>query len=310
MTLNRASWSRLKLFLALSRTPHGLLDMCTPALGALLWLGEFPSVPVIVLGLITAFAGYTAVYALNDVVDFRVDRERVRCGELPSSETYLDDVLVRHPMAYGLLSFRSGVLWALAWALLAVIGAYLLNPVCVYIFIIGCLLEAGYCFLLRISPFRTFVSGIVKTSGGIAAVFAVDPDPSPVFLVMLFIMLVGWEVGGQNIPHDWEAIERDRCLQAKTIPLQWGSERATTLVLVSILIACMANLALLIFSRGHFGMMSLAGVVVVNVFLLIRPALKLKKSPKRHVAMALFNRASYYPLALLFLVVIDILIRA
>lgn len=67
--------SRLKLFLALSRTPHGVLDMATPALGALLWLGTFPPAGVIALRLLTAFAGYTAVYALNDVVDYRVDKE-------------------------------------------------------------------------------------------------------------------------------------------------------------------------------------------------------------------------------------------
>jgi len=71
-------FSRLKLFWALSRTPHGLLDMATPALGALLWLGRFPSLEVIVLGLITTFAGYTAVYALNDVIDYRVDKEKIR----------------------------------------------------------------------------------------------------------------------------------------------------------------------------------------------------------------------------------------
>ena len=29
--------SELKLFFALSRTPHGVLDMATPALGALVW---------------------------------------------------------------------------------------------------------------------------------------------------------------------------------------------------------------------------------------------------------------------------------
>ena len=62
--------ARLKLFFALSRTPHGLLDMCTPAFGALLWLGHFPPVATIVIGIITTFAGYTAVYALNDVVDY------------------------------------------------------------------------------------------------------------------------------------------------------------------------------------------------------------------------------------------------
>ena len=55
--------SRLKLFFALSRTPHGLLDMATPAVSALLWLGDFPTLKVIALGLVTAFSGYTAVYA-------------------------------------------------------------------------------------------------------------------------------------------------------------------------------------------------------------------------------------------------------
>ena len=71
-------WSRLKLFWALSRTPHGLIDMTTPAFAALLWLGAFPPFSVTVLGLITAFAGYTAVYALNDVIDYRADREKAR----------------------------------------------------------------------------------------------------------------------------------------------------------------------------------------------------------------------------------------
>mgnify|MGYP000373259369 CR=1 FL=1 len=70
--------SRLKLFLALSRTPHGLLDMTTPLYGALLWLGAFPSLYISLLGLITVFAGYTAVYALNDVIDNRV---RLRDGQ-------------------------------------------------------------------------------------------------------------------------------------------------------------------------------------------------------------------------------------
>ena len=70
--------SRLKLFLALSRTPHGLLDLAAPALAALLWLGHFPPLGVIALGLLTVFAGYTAVYALNDVVDCRVDQEKLR----------------------------------------------------------------------------------------------------------------------------------------------------------------------------------------------------------------------------------------
>jgi len=45
--------------------------MATPALAALLWLGSIPQIHVIVIGLVTAFAGYTSVYALNDVIELQ-----------------------------------------------------------------------------------------------------------------------------------------------------------------------------------------------------------------------------------------------
>ena len=137
-----AGLSRLKLYFALSRTPHGLLDMCTPAFGALLWLGHFPSLYVIVLGLITTFAGYTAVYALNDVIDYEADKEKAAVGGFSNAQSDLDSMIVRHPMAQGLLSFKEGLVWALVWGLVALIGAYILNPVCVLIFLAGCTLEA------------------------------------------------------------------------------------------------------------------------------------------------------------------------
>jgi len=79
-TRSYSGLSRLKLFWALSRTPHGLIDMAMPALGALLYLGEFPSIRIVLLGLITVFSGYTAVYALNDIVDYKSDKEKVSIG--------------------------------------------------------------------------------------------------------------------------------------------------------------------------------------------------------------------------------------
>ena len=41
----------------------------------------------------------------------------------------------------GMLTFREGLFWSLAWAALAAVGAYLLNPVCAGIFLLACLLE-------------------------------------------------------------------------------------------------------------------------------------------------------------------------
>jgi len=85
--------SRVKLFLALSRAPHGLLALAAPA-----------------LGLLTVFAGYTAVYALNDVVDYRVDQEKLRL-ERPEEGHYLDAVFARHPLAAGRVSLPEGLWW-------------------------------------------------------------------------------------------------------------------------------------------------------------------------------------------------------
>ena len=66
----------MKRFFALSRTSHGVLDLATPAFCALLWLGHFPELKIILLSIFTAFAGYTAIYALNDLVGTAVDREK------------------------------------------------------------------------------------------------------------------------------------------------------------------------------------------------------------------------------------------
>jgi 4-hydroxybenzoate polyprenyltransferase len=300
--------SRLKLFFALSRTPHGLLDMCTPAFGALLWLGEFPPLHVIVVGLITTFAGYTAVYALNDVIDYRADKEKAAQGGVASSGGDLDGLLARHPMAQGLLSLKEGLFWALIWALLALVGASLLNPVCVLIFLGGCALETMYCLLWRVSPLRTFVSGIVKTSGAIAAVFAVEPNPAPTYLLLLFLLLFFWEIGGQNIPNDWTDLDEDRRMNAKTIPIQWGLPIASGLILVTVVLTLGLSGLIFYFSRIKTNAVIVMLALAAGGYLLVWPAITLHQTRKPSRAMALFNKASYYPAAMLFVVLFQIIV--
>jgi len=234
--------AKLKFFLALSRTPHGLLDMATPGLAALLWLGEFPPFGTIVLGCITAFAGYTAVYALNDLIDYHTDREKLRSGGFQDSRNYLDAAIIRHPLAQGLLTLKEGLFWAIAWSVVALIGAYLLNPVCVLIFLAGCTFEIIYCLMWKVTPFRNLVAGMVKNCGPIAGVLAVDRDPSLLFLGLLFLWLFLWEIGGQNIPNDWAEIEEDKQLQARTMLVRYGGPKASTIVLGCLVFAVGLNL--------------------------------------------------------------------
>lgn len=297
----------MKLFWALSRTPHGLLDMCTPAFAALLWIGAFPPVEVILIGLLTTFAGYTAVYALNDVVDYRVDKEKAAAGVLAAASCDIDGVIVRHPMAQGLLSLPEGLAWVLSWAAVALVGAFLLNPVCVAIFLGSSALEAAYCRLWRVSPYRTLVSGAVKTSGAMAAVFAVDPDPSAAFLIALFLSLFFWEIGGQNIPNDLTDLEEDRRLQARTLPVHFGVERAVIIAGVALAAAVVLNVIVFQLSPLPHGSLFALLALTASCYLLIWPGLRLFHCRERSLAMALFNRASYYPAAMLALVLISLL---
>lgn len=303
--VNPSGLSRLKLFMALSRTPHGLLDMATPALAAMLWLGHVPSAPVVILGLITAFAGYTAVYALNDVVDYRVDREKFRSLGLETTANDLDSVFVRHPLAQGLLTLREGILWTAGWGLVALVGAYLLNPLCALVFLAGCLLEAIYCLLLRVSYLRTAVSGGVKTAGGIAAVFAVTSHPSALFLVLLFLWLFSWEVGGQNVPNDWTDMDADRDMEAQTLPVRLGTEKASQIILRSLGGSVFLSLLLYAATPAALHALYLPGALLVGGVLLLLPAWKLHRSKKSEDASALFNRASYYPLCMFLLVTVS-----
>jgi 4-hydroxybenzoate polyprenyltransferase len=281
--------------------------MCTPAFGALLWLGNLPPFSIIVVGLITTFAGYTAVYALNDVIDFRADRKKAAMGDAAGDENYLDGVLVRHPMAHGLLSFREGLTWACGWAVVALVGAFILNPFCVAIFLGGCLLETLYCLLWRISPYRTIVSGAVKSTGAIAAVFAVDPHPDMGYLLILFLLLFSWEIGGQNIPADWTDIERDRRLEARTIPVYFGTRVSKRIVWMALWAAAGLSVAIAFFSKMEFSWLFAIAALAAGAFLLLQPGQKLYRSSRREDAMALFNKASYYPPALLAAVLVNML---
>jgi 4-hydroxybenzoate polyprenyltransferase len=298
---------RLKIFFALSRTPHGLIDMATPVFAALIWIGRIPSFSVVFLGLLTTFAGYTAVYALNDIVDYRQDRLAVQQGGACPDNGDLDAILVRHPMACGLLSFREGLAWTVFWAILAVIGAYLLNPVCLWIFTTGCALEVIYCLLWRVSHYRTLVSGAVKTLGAVAAIFAVDPHPSAAFLITLFLCLFFWEIGGQNIPNDWTDVETDSRSGAKTIPVRLGTHRSSMIILGSILLVLPLNTAVFQLSAVHYPQIFLFASVAAGIYLLLLPALRLWVSQSSQDAMTLFNRGSYYPLFLMGIVLIKTL---
>ncbi len=281
--------------------------MAAPALAALLCLGRLPSAEIIALGLVTAFAGYTAVYALNDLVDSRVDREKLRFLDGDGSSYDLDAVYVRHPLARGLLSHTAGMLWVGGWSLVALAGAYLLHPACALIFLAGALLEIAYCLLLKISYLRIIVSGVVKSAGAMAAVFAVDPHPDLFFMLPVFGLFFFWEIGGQNIPNDWSDMNSDRMMGAKTVPVLLGLPVAGVAVVGSNGLAIVSGVMAGRIAPALHDAVYAAGAILAGVVLLIIPSLRLCLSREVRHAAELFNRASFYPLLLCMLALLGLM---
>lgn len=295
----------MKRFFALSRTSHGVLDIAAPGFYALLWLGCFPQWQVILLSLFTAFAAYTAIYALNDLVGVKMDKEKFIGGINAGYSVEASEM--RYPLAQNVLSYRSGWFWFIGWFAVALTGSYILNPVIVAILIAAAILEVIYCALLTVTSLRTLISGLVKSSGPIAAIFAVDPAPSPLYLSLLFAWIFFWEIGGQNVPADWNDTVEDRRVNAKTIPTRLGTQKAGLIVILSLGLTILTSMFLPLASPLKLNAPYILLSAAAGLFLLLLPAFQLYRFQEGRQAAQLFDKASYYPLAHLAIISVFIL---
>ncbi len=295
----------MKRFFALSRTTHGVLDLAMPGFVALLWLGDFPQWQTILLSLFTAFAAYTAIYALNDLVGIAMDKEKFVGGINAGYSVEASDM--RYPLAQNILPYRSGLLWFVGWFALALVGSYVLNPAIVIILIAAAILEVIYCLLLKITYLRTFVSGFVKSSGPIAAIYVVDPNPSIQLVLLIFAWVFFWEIGGQNIPADWNDTVEDQRVNAKTIPLQLGTQKAGMIVLLTLGMTIIISMFLPLVSPLNLGWPYRIASALAGGYLLFKAGYELYKNQEGRLAAKLFDNASYYPMAQLVIISIFVL---
>ncbi|MBK6791164.1 MAG: UbiA family prenyltransferase [Anaerolineales bacterium] len=295
----------MKKFFALSRTTHGVLDLAGPGFIALLWLGKFPEIGTILLSIFTAFAAYTAIYALNDLIGIAVDKEKFSGGINAGYSVEASDL--RYPLAQNALSYRSGWLWFIGWFTIALIGSYFFNPAIDIILIAAAILEIIYVMLLKVTYLRTFVSGFVKSSGPIAAIFVVDPSPAPTLVLLVLAWVFFWEIGGQNIPADWNDTVEDKRVNAKTIPIHFGTKRAGQIVVVTLSVTSVLSLLLPMASPLNLGWAYLLASAASAGYLLLRPGLQLANGQEGRQAAALFDNASFYPMAQLLIITIFVL---
>ncbi|MGM0644213.1 MAG: UbiA family prenyltransferase, partial [Thermodesulfobacteriota bacterium] len=115
-----------------------------------------------------------------------------------------------------------------------------------------------------------------------------------------------WEAGGQNIPNDYADMAEDRMVNAKTLPLKFGRD-ATCRLIMGLLTFCSLVMAVAFYlSPVSPGLFTWLAFIAGTVFLLILPASRLWRTKSNDAAMALFNRASYYPVLLLCVVLLTL----
>jgi 4-hydroxybenzoate polyprenyltransferase len=275
----------------LSRGRQATLSIAQPGLAAVLAAGGMPGAHVVAIGLVAAWAGFFAVFSLNDVLDRRVDAAALRAGKAEFDGYDLDAAFLRHPLAQGALSLRLSILWVAGLALIAAAGAWLLSPLCLILFAAAAALEALYCGLRSVTWAKTVISGIMVGCGGLAGWAAVAPLHWSALPVFLFLAL--WEIGCRNLANDLADLGPDRAVGIRTVATTFGpavAARANLLVAAAVLVTV-----------PFLGLDGLALVMALasGVVLVAWPAVRLYREPTSARAGWYFNVASLYPVALL-----------
>ncbi len=287
-----------KKFIGLSRMTHSVLDVAHPAAGALLVLGAVPSASIAILGLVSAFSGFTAVFALNDVMDATVDAEKMAKFRKDTEAFDLDSIGTRHPIAQGSLSRHAAIAWVAAWGILSLTTAFFLKPLCAVLLLVATGLEILYCKLLRVTHWKTLLSGVMVSVGGLAGVFAVTASPAPLAVVLFALWAASWEIGGRNIPNDWSDIEEDINLGVRTLPIRLGRKASSRVAAAFASVTILCSLAFPFAAPLRNLPVYLGLAAVAGLLLLALPALRWLRQQSTESAMAYFNKACFYPLAM------------
>ncbi|MFI7275469.1 UbiA prenyltransferase family protein [Streptomyces sp. NPDC049879] len=280
----------------LSRGTQAALSVAQPLLAAVVASAATgpPTPGRLLVAVLGATAGYLAVFSANDLIDARVDRrgaeQRVAAGAFD-----IDGAGDRHPIATGRLPYAAALLWVLLLSATALVLAALISWVCVVLFAVAALLEAGYCALATVTPWKTVLSGLMVAAGAAAGWFVTTPEPDWPVLGLFCLWMAAWEIGGRNVPNDWADAEDDCPLGIRTVPVVHGPRAAGAVVACCVAVTSVAGVVLLASRAPGIGVVAPAGAALAAAWGLLWPAVRLLRDPGPDAALVLFNRASVYP---------------
>jgi 4-hydroxybenzoate polyprenyltransferase len=282
---------RAVLFLDLARGKSALFSVSEPVLGAMLATGTIPSVRVCLLGLLAALAGYFCVYSLNDLLDLKADREEIKVSSpdpmaWKPEVAHMDIMSLRHPVAAGALPLWAAVTFVVTLGVIGLVAAYLLRPLCAWLFVVCALLEILYCSLRRRTWLKVIPAATMVAVGGLAGWFAVGEATWGA--LAFFFLLYAWETG-RNLTNDLADVVHDRLVGITTLASIHGAGVAAKAILADGL----AMVAIALVQPQPWlirGLLAAVALLTMTV-----PSFVLYGNPDEPSAQRYFNRLTFFP---------------
>ena len=282
---------RIALFFDLARGKSALFSVSEPVLGAMLALSAIPPLGTCLLGILAALAGYLCVYSLNDLMDLRADREEIRVSSpdplaWKPEVAHMDIVTLRHPVAAGALPVWAAVTFVVVLGGVGLVAAYLLRPLCAYLFIGCAALEVIYCNMRHRSWLKVVPAATMVAVGGLAGWFAVGRLTWGA--LAFFFLLYGWETG-RNLTNDLADVVHDRMVGITTLASVHGAPVAAKVILVD----AVAMVGISLVQPVAWVVRGL--LAAVALFTMTLPAVALYRNPDEPSAQRYFNRLTFFP---------------
>jgi 4-hydroxybenzoate polyprenyltransferase len=289
---------RAVLFLDLARGRSAMFSVSEPVLGAMLATGTIPALRVCLLGIVAALAGYFCVYSLNDLLDLRADREEIRVSSpdplaWKPEVAHMDVMTLRHPVAAGALPLWAAVTWVTTMGVIGLTAAYLLRPLCAYLFVGCAALEIIYCSLRRQTWLKVIPAAGMVAAGGLAGWFAVGKTTWGA--LAFFVLLFGWEAG-RNLTNDLADVVHDRLVGITTLASTHGPAVASKVILADGVAMVAVSLAQPVGQSSAGGPWVVRGLLAAVALLTMTvPSLLLYRNPDEPSAQRHFNRLTFFP---------------
>lgn len=293
--------NKFMALMGFSRAYIGFFVLAQSALGASLALKGLPSWDVIVVGVIACLAGSYSLVAYNDLLDIPIDKKRFE-NKLREVEGFdMGSAFERHPVAKGLISFKLALAWILATATISMLGIAYLNPSLIWVLPAIAIFVTAYSILSTRSPFKVLAVAVAVTLGGVAGWVAVSFEKGILFWLFVAWTFL-WEIGGRNIPNDFNDVEEDRLIGIKTFPVMFGCTTAACVIFFFLIVTTLVSLPMVWLVTSSVAWMLTA--LILAIYFLLVPGLRLLKDSVPQQSLKLYNRSCFYPPAMFLLFVL------